>query len=95
MTFTNLMMKKIQSKLSNKVGAGLIKPVIDEIKNQYDYEEHGGAPLLGINGISIVSHGNSTPKAIMNSIFVAQKSIKENLIQDISKGIDEHLGAIS
>ncbi len=45
--------------------------------------------------ISIVSHGNSTPKAIMNSIFVAQKSIKENLIQDISKGIDEHLGAIS
>ena len=39
--------------------------------------------------------GNSIPKAIMNSIFVAQKSIKENLIQDISKGIDEHLGAIS
>ena len=34
--------------------------------------------------------GNSIPKAIMNSIFVAQKSI-----QDISKGIDEHLGAIS
>lgn len=95
MTFTNLMMKKIQSKLSYKVGAGLIKPVIDEIKNQYDYEEHGGAPLLGINGISIVSHGNSTPKAIMNSIFVAQKSINKNLIQDISKGIDEHLGAIS
>ena len=50
---------------------------------------------MGINGISIVSHGNSTPKAIMNSIFVAQKSINENLIQDISKGIDEHLGAIS
>lgn len=39
--------------------------------------------------------GESIPKGIMNSIFVAQKSIKENLIQDISKGIDEHLGAIS
>ena len=39
--------------------------------------------------------GESIPKGIMNSIFFAQKSIKENLIQDISKGIDEHLGAIS
>ncbi len=95
MTFANMMKEKIQSKLSYKIGAGMIKPVFDEVKNQYDYEEHGGAPLLGINGISIVSHGSSTPKAIMNSIFVAQKSVKQNLIQDISKGIDEHLGAIS
>ena len=68
---------------------------MEEIKNQYDYEEHGGTPLLGVNGIAIVSHGSSTPKAIMNSIFVAQESIKQNLIQDISRGIDEHLGVIN
>lgn len=95
MNFANMIKDKIQSKMSYKVGAGLIKPVFDEVRNQYDYEEHGGAPLLGVNGISIVSHGSSTPKAIMNSIFVTQKSIKKNLIKDISTGIDEHLGAIS
>ena len=51
--------------------------------------------LLGVNGISIVTHGSSTSKAMMNSILLAQKSINRNLIQDISIGIGEHLGALS
>ena len=94
-TFSNLIKDKINNKISYKIGASLIKPAMEEIRNQYDYEEHGGTPLLGVNGIAIVSHGNSTPKAIMNSIFVAQESIKQNLIQDISSGIDQHIGAIN
>ena len=94
-TFSNLIKNKINDKITYKIGAGLIRPALKEIKNQYDYEEHGGTPLLGVNGIAIVSHGSSTPKAIMNSIFVAQESIKQNLIQDISRGIDEHLGVIN
>jgi len=94
-TFSNLIKHKIKHKIRYKIGAGLIKPALEEIKNQYDYEEHGGTPLLGVNGIAIVSHGRSTPKAIMNSIFVAQESIKQNLIQDISSGIDKHLGVIN
>ena len=94
-TFSNLIKNKINDKITYKIGAGLIKPALEEIKNQYDYEEHGGTPLLGVNGIAIVCHGSSTPKAIMNSIFVAQESIKQNLIQDISRGIDEHLGVIN
>ena len=94
-TFSNLIKEKINNKISYKIGARLIKPALEEIKNQYDYEEHGGTPLLGVNGIAIVSHGSSTPKAIMNSIFVAQASINQNLIQDISRGIHQHLGAIN
>jgi len=94
-TFSNLIKEKINNKISYKIGARLIKPALEEIKNQYDYEEHGGTPLLGVNGIAIVSHGSSTPKAIMNSIFVAQESINQNLIQDISTGIHQHLGAIN
>ncbi|MBT3795997.1 MAG: phosphate acyltransferase PlsX [Candidatus Marinimicrobia bacterium] len=94
-TFSNLIKEKINNKISYKIGAGLIKPALEEIKNQYDYEEHGGTPLLGVNGIAIVSHGSSTSKAIMNSIFVAQESINQNLIQDISRGIHQHLGAIN
>jgi len=78
-----------------KMGAWMIKPALIDIQNQYNYEEHGGSPLLGVNGISIVTHGSSTSKAMMNSILLAQKSINRNLIQDISIGIDEHLGALS
>ncbi len=94
-TFSNMIKDKIKDKIRYKAGAWLIKPALDDIQNQYDYEEHGGSPLLGINGISIVAHGSSTPKAIMNSILLAKKSIKQNLIRDISKGINKHLGAIN
>jgi glycerol-3-phosphate acyltransferase PlsX len=51
---------------------------------QLDYSEHGGAPLLGVNGVSIISHGKSGPRAIMNAIKVA--------VQAIDTKMDEHIG---
>ena len=84
--FADMIKKKITSKARYKIGAQMVQPALDEIRNKYDYEEHGGTPLLGINGISIVCHGASTSKAI-----IAQKSINEKLIEDISKGINDHL----
>ena len=93
-TFSDMVKKKILTKTRYKIGAQMIKPALEEIRSQYDYEEHGGAPLLGVNGISIVCHGSSTSKTIMNSIFLAEKSINESLISDISSGINSHLGPI-
>ena len=90
-SFADMIKKKITSKARYKIGAQMVQPALDEIRNKYDYEEHGRTPLLGINGISIVCHGASTSKAIMNSIILAQKSINEKLIEDISKGINDHL----
>ena len=83
------------AKTRYKIGASMIKPALDEIRNKFDFEEHGGTPFLGVNGISISCHGASTAKAIMNSIFLAEKSIKENLIRNILKGVDDHIGVIS
>ena len=83
--------EKIMSKARYKIGAQMIQPALQDMRNQFDYEEHGGTPLLGVNGISIVCHGASTSKAIMNSIILAQKSVNEKVIEDISKDIDEHL----
>ena len=83
--------EKIMSKARYKIGAQMIQPALEEIRNQFDYEEHGGTPLLGLNGISIVCHGASTSKAIMNSILLAQKSVEKNIIEDMSKDIDQHL----
>ena len=94
-TFNEMVRKNIMSKARYKIGAGMIKPALDALRPYYDFEEHGGTPFLGVNGISISCHGASTAKAIMNSIFLAEKSIRKNLINDISIGIDKHLGAIS
>ncbi len=51
---------------------------------QLDYSEHGGAPLLGVNGVSIISHGKSSPRAIKNAIKVA--------VQAVESKMDEHIG---
>ena len=90
-SFADMIKQKIMSKARYKIGAQMIQPALEEIRNQFDYEEHGGTPLLGLNGISIVCHGASTSKAIMNSILLAQKSVEKNIIEDMSKDIDQHL----
>jgi glycerol-3-phosphate acyltransferase PlsX len=90
--FTGEIKGKIEEKLSYRIGAGLMKPIFEDLKNRFDYEEHGGTPLLGVNGISIVCHGSSGPRSIMNSIFLAQKCIENNLIEDTQKSLAIHFG---
>ena len=91
----NNTMKSINKHSLSKMVKPVLFPVFNDLKKSFDYEEHGGSPLLGVNGISIVCHGSSSSKAFMNSILLAQKSINENLIDDISKGINEHLEPLS
>lgn len=68
----SLMRQQIRKSLPAKVGALLMKrKVFSSLKKEVDYAEYGGAPLLGINGCAIVSHGSSNVKAIKNAIFQA------------------------
>ena len=82
---------KIKEKLSYKFGAFLLKPVFEDIRKNYDYEEHGGVPLLGVNGVSIIAHGSAGRKSIKNSILAAKKCIDENLIEDTKNSISNYL----
>ena len=54
-------------------GSLLMKRVFKIIKKSTDYDEYGGAPLLGVKECVIISHGKSTPKAVKNAIFQALK----------------------
>ena len=69
----------------SKVGALLMTPVLKELKDELDYEEYGGAPLLGIEGVVIICHGGSSAKAIRNAIRVAGRIVSE--------GLNEHIKA--
>ncbi len=60
-----------------------------ELKEIGDSEEYGGARLLGVNGICIIGHGSSTPKAIRNAIRVAEESVKFGMNRQITKSIAE------
>lgn len=73
-----------------KVGALLMMNTFKRVAKKVHYAEYGGAPLLGVNGICIKSHGKSSAKAIKNAISVAEYMVK----QDINKHIIENIKGV-
>jgi glycerol-3-phosphate acyltransferase PlsX len=57
---------------------------LQEVFRVLDYAEYGGAPLLGVNGVSIVCHGKSPPKAIRNAIAVARQAVRSDMVSHIA-----------
>ena len=80
----------LMSTTRSKLGALLSKPALKETLKSFDYSKYGGAPLLGLNGLVVVTHGDSEDKQICNAIlqcvaFTEQKinhKIKENLTNE-------------
>ena len=70
-----------------KLGLLFIKKGLKNFKKIIDYSEYGGAPLLGVNGIVIISHGRSNAKAIKNAIKVAITEVERNLNEKITQEI--------
>ncbi len=68
-------------------GAFLAKSAFKSIKGKMDYTEYGGAPLLGLNGISMISHGRSNAKAIKNAIRAAVKAVDEDVVGKIASSL--------
>jgi glycerol-3-phosphate acyltransferase PlsX len=62
-----------------KAGAFLAKDAFNTIRDKTNYEEYGGSPLLGVNGICIIAHGSSTPLAVKNALRVAAESIEQQV----------------
>jgi glycerol-3-phosphate acyltransferase PlsX len=65
----------------------LARSAFKSMKKKMDYAEYGGAQLLGINGVCIIGHGSSTPKAIKNAIRVAGEEVVKNVNQHIIEAI--------
>ena len=86
---SKLMKKNIKRSPISMAGALMMKKVFRALKKEIDYSEYGGAPLVGIKGCAIISHGKSTPKAIKNAIFQAIRYVESNINADIEKRLEE------
>src|SRR5204862_717397 len=64
------------------LAAGL-RPAFRSIRKRLSYEEYGGVPLLGVNGVCIVAHGRSTPLAMQNAIRAGAQCVDLRLIEKI------------
>lgn len=82
----------IEKSLMSKLGYFLMRPAFKSLRRRVDYAEYGGAPLVGINGISIISHGRSSNRAIKNAIRVASElatsDVNKHIREDIEKNME-------
>ncbi|MBM4193282.1 MAG: phosphate acyltransferase PlsX [Gemmatimonadetes bacterium] len=60
---------------------------VDAVAHLYDYEQYGGAPLLGVRGVSIIGHGKSTPEAVKNAIRVALLAVEHRMSEHIGRAL--------
>ena len=79
----------IGSSFRYKLGGLLLKPGLKEIMNKYDPKTVGGSPLLGVNGVSIVCHGNSDRVAFANGIKIAVDCVEQKLVEQIKMNVSE------
>jgi len=86
----HLLKKTADKNFIDKIKIGLFKGTLKKALKDLDYQEHGGVPLLGVNGISIIGHGSSTSKAIKNMVFRAYDMYKKNLNQKIEESLKEY-----
>jgi len=69
------------------LGIVFLASIFKALKKKMDYTEYGGAPLLGVNGVSIISHGSSNEKAIKNAIRVAKEVVEGKVVENICQGV--------
>jgi len=95
-----VILKMLKMEVANlkrgRIGYLMLKPAIRNFKKRTDYSEYGGAPLLGINGTCIISHGRSSARAIKNAIKVAaemaRKKVHETIAINLNRSSDVFVG---
>jgi len=80
---TGLMEEYLESESKYRMRRWLSKPVLREFVERMDYQEHGGALMLGVLGTVVVGHGRSSPRAIMNALRSAAAAAEDKLVEHI------------
>lgn len=80
-------LRQLDKDVPSKADKEVFYDLFSHVMREYEYEEYGGTPLLGVNGVCIVCHGSSPDRAIKNAILVAKKSVEERLVEFIREGI--------
>ena len=86
-TLIDFLKTEIKKRPLAMLGAALAKPAFDALKKRLDYAEIGGAPVLGVDGVTIIGHGRSNAKAVKNAIRAAKRALDGNMLEAIRNGL--------
>ncbi len=89
-SFSKVLKKEIRRGILTRLGGFLARPAFKRLIKRFDYEEYGGAPLLGLKGAVIVCHGSSSPKSIAQALKLAASFIEKNIVEKIKNEIELH-----
>src|SRR5471032_1496888 len=82
--FGQLLKRQIKASIKATAGALLMRSALMQVKNYVDYEEIGGATLLGVDGVAMLAHGRSTHRAILNALSGAEAFAEKRIWQHLS-----------
>jgi glycerol-3-phosphate acyltransferase PlsX len=85
-----LLKQTAEKSFFDKILIGLSKGVLKKSLKRLDYQEYGGVPLLGVNGISIIGHGSSSVRAIKNMVLRADEMHQKQLVKKMTNAISEY-----
>jgi phosphate acyltransferase len=85
-----LLKDALQSTLSSQVGYVLSRKAYKNFRKKIDYSEYGGAPLLGVRGVTVIGHGSSNALAVKNAVRVAKELVRDG----VNEKIEQELSAL-
>ena len=77
---------------TGKLGGLLIRPAARRLRQRLDPEAYGGAYLLGLKGLAVIAHGNSSPRAIANAIRLAARGVEHQVVERLADRLPERVG---
>ena len=90
-TLISMVKKGMLTSLRSKIGALLVKPALKETLKAFDASQYGGAPLLGLNGLVVKTHGNSKALEVCNSILQCETFTKQQINEKIKESLSVSL----
>lgn len=86
----HLLREELTAGLQAKIATAFLKPSLKRFKQRVDHVEHGGALLLGVAGICIISHGSSKAVTISNAVRLAKEAVENNVLERIQSQYRKH-----
>lgn len=83
-----MLREEILRTTKSKIGGLLIKDALERIGKRTDYQEIGGAPLLGVDGVVIIGHGRSQARAIRSALMRAAEAVENGVVDAIEQGLE-------
>jgi glycerol-3-phosphate acyltransferase PlsX len=91
----SMLRASLESTLTRQLGYALSRGAFEDFRKRVDYTEYGGAPLLGVKGVSIICHGRSNAHAIKNAVRVAREFYEGGVNKEIEATLLEGMAEVS